>query len=577
MAKTSHSYYSAVNHVKLTFGVFIHSFIIFFLVYSLAVVGLIYLFYPTDAHRLNLYFIYAYNDFWTDQYGSMMTNLENGIFWFWKVYRRVFLINLYLWLLLPAIIYSLKYFKGKSNFIRGTELQDINTIKSKIGSEPTRLPIGKLKLPIANETRHFFVGGRPGVGKTNLFNSWISEIAKDKQKAIIYDSKMDYIVKFYDSETDLIANPFDKRCIRWTVLNDATTIMDLLAIAQSIIPSAPEGSEPVWYDAPRDILFGIFLYCYINNKKTNKDIWETINFDTTKLLNIMKFTPGAEVAVKALDSHKETLGSIMLMLMKYAKIFDFLQHLDGDFSIRDWVRSDQKNFIFLPNYADSKIAIQPFFSLFVETVGRAILALEEDKDRRIYLFLDEFGTIQKMEMIVDLLTQSRSKGGAIFLGTQEVVRIDSIYGEKLREAILNACNNSIVFAMGDTTDANIFSEKLGKVEFWEQQENLSLGQSTDRVNVSQQKRLEIVVLPSEIMKLEDLTAYVSLANYGLTFVEFEYKSLPDNAEGFIMHDYYSLDNRQVKPLHEAPAAEDNTGTPKPPQLNSPQTPILADI
>jgi len=222
------------------------------------------------------------------------------------------------------------------------------------------------------------------------------------------------------------------------------------------------------------------------------------------------------------------------------------------------LESDEKNFLFLPNYADAKVALAPFFSLVVQTVGRAILSLHDDINRRIYIWLDEFGTIQKMDMLIDLLTQSRSKGGAIFLGTQEIVRLDNIYGKELREAMLNACGNSLTFAMEDKTDTDLFSQKLGQVEVWEQQENISLGESNDRVNVNQQRKIHQVVLPTEIMQLKDLTGYLKLSNYGLTFVEFNYLKLPDIAKTMIMNDYYLLESRRKKTLQELKADNLNT-------------------
>lgn len=556
MAKSSHAYYSAVTHVKLNTAMIIHSFIIFLLVYSFLMVGFIYFFYPIDAKMISLYFISAYHEL-DINFNNAMVNCENGVRYFGKIYLKVFLINSYLWIFYPVILYSIKRLKDTSNFIRGIELEDVNTIVKKIGEDPTRIPIGKtLKMPIANEVRGTFVGGRPGVGKTNFFNQAISAVREEK--ALIYDTKMDYIAKFFDEDRDLIANPFDQRCIRWTVLNEAKSIMDLMALAKSIIPEAPPKSQAIWYDAPRDILYGIFLYCYVNNKKSNANVWQVLNYEHKKLLNTLKFIPGAEAAVAALQTPKETLGGILLQLMTFAKIFEYLQFIDGEFSIRVWVESDEKNFLFLPNYADAKVALAPFFSLVVQTVGRAILSLHDDINRRIYIWLDEFGTIQKMDMLIDLLTQSRSKGGAIFLGTQEIVRLDNIYGKELREAMLNACGNSLTFAMEDKTDTDLFSQKLGQVEVWEQQENISLGESNDRVNVNQQRKIHQVVLPTEIMQLKDLTGYLKLSNYGLTFVEFNYLKLPDIAKTMIMNDYYLLESRRKKTLQELKADNLNT-------------------
>ncbi len=68
-------------------------------------------------------------------------------------------------------------------------------------------------------------------------------------------------------------------------------------------------------------------------------------------------------------------------------------------------------------------------SLFIDFMGRKLLSLDDDENRSIYFILDEFGTLQKMPTIVDILTQARSKGGRVFLGTQDFSKIDEIYGK----------------------------------------------------------------------------------------------------------------------------------------------------
>lgn len=546
MDRNAHTYYNIMANVKLSFSMVIHSLLLFTFIYTLIVVALIFGVYTQQRHELLLYYSYALQSYEANNYNLLLQNINNGMYYFWSVFKKVFIINLYLWIFYPLILIFMKKRKENSNYIRGAILEDAEEINKKIGNEETNLPIGSINLPIKEEVKHFFIGGRPGTGKTNMFNQWLAKIKANKKKAIIYDNKGDFIPKFYDPTTDHILNPLDTRCVRWTIFNDVTSTMDLVAVANSIIPSAPKGTAPIWYDAPRDILYGILLYCYVNNKRTNKDVWELLKTEPSKLYKMFKFCEGAERAAKVFESAEETLASILMMLMQYAKIFELLQHIDGDFSVREWIKSDETNFFFISNYADIKDTMKPIISLFVETAGRAILSLPDDITRRIYIFLDEFGTIQRMDTIVDLLTLSRSKGGAIFIGIQDIGRIDSIYGKELRESIINACGNNLIFAVEDTSTAEFFSKKLGAVEYWEDQQNLSMGDANNRVSVSKVKRKEDIVLPSEIQALKDLTAYLKLANYGITYTEFQYKSIPSNEEAFKLNEIFLLDKKSIK-------------------------------
>lgn len=556
------NYHRKVQTLKLSYGMIINSFIIFGLCYLVGVAVLTFFLNKLVYNGMMNYFknfTFSFNNVNEAGYGA-----QSAVIFFWYYYRNHLLMNLYLWVFYPLILIKLRRKKEGSNYIRGAKLEDINVIGELIKGKDCYLPLGKIKLPFAEEVKNFFIGGRPGTGKTNIFNQWLEVIQERNHKAIIHDTKGDFIRKFYRPEIDLVLNPLDERGIKWTILNDATSIMDLTAIANSIIPPAPSGTAPIWYDAPRDLLYGILLYCYRNNKKSNADVWKTMNIKTSKLKKLLIYTEGAERAVKVLESADETLASIIMMLMQYCKIFEYLQHKDGNFSVRDWINSDQRNFMFVSNYADIKDTMKPFISLFIETAGRAILTLQDDIKRRIYLFLDEFGAMQRMDKIVELMTMARSKGGAIFLGIQDIGRIDSIYTPKLRESIINACGNNLIFAVEDTTTADFFSKKLGDTEYWEDVENINLSHNNKSISVNKTKRKEAIVLPSQIQALRDLTAYLKIANVGITYTEFTYKPFADKQEPFIMNSEFSL-------ITPPPVVEDDTDVEQTTNNQQPET------
>jgi type IV secretory pathway TraG/TraD family ATPase VirD4 len=429
-----------------------------------------------------------------------------------------------------------------NSYIRGAKLLEAGEFRRCI-KETVSLPLGReIKMPYSAEIKHTFILGRPGTGKTNAINQMLSVVKKRNNKAIIYDYKGDFLPKFYDENTDLIYNVLDKRGLGWNIFNDIESMMDLEAIANSIIPSAPKNTDPTWYNVPRDILRGILLYCHVNNRRTNRDVWEILKLGAGEIGRLLRNTPGAERAGIQLgeDSTNETTNSLMMMLMQYAKIFDFLQYTDGDFSVKKWVQSENNNFIFITNYANVKDALKPAISLFIETVGRSLLSEPDDIDRRLFMFIDEFGTLQKLDTIVDLLTASRSKGGAIFLGIQDIGRIDSIYGKEARESIINACGNNLIFAVEDFSTAEFASKKLGHTEYYEHQQSQSYGDNSERINVNQHKRHEFLVLASEIQALKDLTAYLKVANVGITFTEYNYKNFENLNEAFIMREQFKL-------------------------------------
>jgi hypothetical protein len=113
---------------------------------------------------------------------------------------------------------------------------------------------------------------------------------------------------------------------------------------------------------------------------------------------------------------------------------------------------------------------------------------------------------------VSLLTLSRSKGGSIWVGVQDVGQIDKLYAQDLRKAIVNACGNSLLFAVSDPDRAKYLSEKIGET-----------------------------LLPSELMALPDLTAYLRVGALPLTRTRFTFRPYPANQAPFSVRPDLRLD------------------------------------
>jgi type IV secretory pathway TraG/TraD family ATPase VirD4 len=44
--------------------------------------------------------------------------------------------------------------------------------------------------------------------------------------------------------------------------------------------------------------------------------------------------------------------------------------------------------------------LKPILSLFIDLIGRRLLSMKDDYHRRIFFFLDELGTLQKLSSIL---------------------------------------------------------------------------------------------------------------------------------------------------------------------------------
>ena len=467
-----------------------------------------------------------------------LTNVADETFhMLWKY----FLLAGFAYLLYPALI--VHYHKKSKDmfekkYVRGAKLITPAELNEQMKNVTRYLPIGEVKLPISAETKHCFVVGRPGVGKTVFISQIIEKLKQRKDRGVIYDFKADYLSKFYDPASDIIFNPLDSRCQGWNIFNEVSTVMDIDAIAHSLIPQ-PYSQETFWNDAARDVFSGILHYLYQNNLKSNRDIWNAVTAPGKEIAEWLKSTPGGQRGHRYIeDASSKQAMSVFSVMMQYVKAFEFMAMADGDFSIRHWLESDKQGFIFVTNYSDVKDTLKPVLSLFVDLMGRKLLSMPDNPDRRIFFMLDEFGTLQRLSTIVNLLTLSRSKGGSAWLGIQDIGQIDKIYTKELRQTIINACGSNLIYSVADPETSEFFSRKVGETEFFEADETQHMGPSIDgdRLNISRKKKIEKLVMPAEIMNLKDLECFVKITDFHVTKTKLKHRGYADITESFVIRE-----------------------------------------
>lgn len=485
--------------------------------------------------------------------------LLDGLYKFWILQKIIILKSSLIWVCLPMILLYLHLFGSSkinnNEYIRGAKFVSPKELNKELYRDNSkkwwsfvnwkRITFGEVYLPVSEENKQTFIVGKPGSGKTNAFNHIIEIIRKRKQKLIIHDYKGDYVEKFYREGKDIIFNPLDKRSIGWCLFNDCESVIDIEGFATALIPDASVSGDPFWNNAARDILIGILRYCYDANKKTNKDIWETCILPNETLYKILQQTKGGKRGAKHLeDSHGKTAVSIMSNFIQYVKIFEYMSSMSGDFSITEWVESKNETCtIFVTNYAKLQHTLNPVISLFVQTLGNVLLSQTDNIYNRVFFCLDEFGQLQNMSTIQNLMTASRSKGGSIFIGVQDIGQIDKIYKKETRTTILNSASNRMIFNCKDHDTAKFFSVDIGETEYYEAIESQSLAMNKhDRINTSRQRRKDALISTEDIQSLPNLSAFISIGHHSVTLTQFKYKKLASNSQAFIQRPELELEN-----------------------------------
>ncbi|MBI4828659.1 MAG: DUF853 family protein [Nitrospinae bacterium] len=427
--------------------------------------------------------------------------------------------------------------------IRGSKLAAAKAIARKITDGD--LPLGDLKMPRGFETRHVLVVGKTGAGKTQALAHVLDRLRARGEKIIIYDAKGDFTSAFYNPGAgDLIFNPLDARCARWNLFGDLVALYDIESLTASLIPPQPR-SDDFWTITPRQVMEGIIHYCLSNGCANNEGLYRIISLPPDQIADALRATKGAEFARAHLnDKAGNTSKNILSTLNMRSGAFRYLAGLDGDFVIRKWLTDGKPGFIYISAPPDAQETLKPVVSLFIDLAARKLLSLDDDPTRRMFFFLDEFGSLQKLPAVVALLAMARSKGGSLWLGTQDLGQIDDVYGPAQRQTIVNNCATNLIFSVGDPETARFFSEKLGDAEIEEVNESHSMGPADlrDGISLARRRTNKKIVMASELQGLGDLRAYLILpGGFDPCLTQFTYRARPVIAKKFILRPELQLD------------------------------------
>ncbi len=430
--------------------------------------------------------------------------------------------------------------KVKDKHVRGVKIIKPKKFSfKKKSNENENIFIGDVELPVEEENKQMFLFGRPGSGKTTVYNNIIEKLIQRNDKAIIYDEKFDYIPLFYNPEKDLILNIADSRTLKWSIINEIKDKADLVSVAKSLIPDAV-GTEQHWNDTARAIFTAMTREFLLSGKTKNKQLFSALSQKTEDILVFLQ-EQNAPEAVHI--SNPRNASDVMSTLMRYISWLEYAE--DGDFTIQSWLNDPSKRFIFVANNPKIKDIQKPLLALFIDLISKNVLFLPEDRNRRFYFLLDELGTLGRLNSVVDLLTQGRSKGIRTFAGVQDIGQFDKLYGQETRNTLINACSIYVLLAQNEFSNAKFASDLVSSPEVWTSSHSSNDAGADSSSQQSQQ--IKPLILPSEFQSMDNLTAYVRiLKNWQFTGLK-PYDKEPQ-APGFILNNSFAftLKNEESK-------------------------------
>jgi len=411
---------------------------------------------------------------------------------------------------------------GRRKRIRGAELVTAAELRRRVRPLHLRLldraPGGKrlrpyriagIPYPERTETQHTIVSGTTGSGKTVLISDLVAQIRARGERCVIYDKMGSYTATFFDPARDVLMNPLDARAPRWSPFLEARGPRDFDMMAAALIPQQKDTVDPFWVTAARQLFANGAGVLREKGVKDNKVLVDhLLKTDLSALAQAMEGT----VAQSIVDpENPKTALSVRAMLTANLAAFEFLPDAGRPFSIREWIgREDEDGFLFLTSRGDQHASLRGLISTWLEIAVNAMLSLAQGPERRIWVILDELPTLHQVPSLQPGLAESRQFGGCFVLGVQVASALRDLYGRNGAETISGLCGTRVVLAAPDRDTAQWSADSLGRSEVEEISEGFSYGANTirDGVSLTPRRELRALALPSEIMRLENLSGYL---------------------------------------------------------------------
>lgn len=455
-----------------------------------------------------------------------------------------------------------------NQFIRGSRIDACDKVREQIiaKKEDSDITIDGFPLIADSEVQHLLVHGTVGTGKSQLIMKIMDALRQRGDRVIVYDKGCAFIPHYFNTNSDVILNPFDARCPNWDMWREAPLDSDFENMADSLIPMHGE-SDPFWVNAARTV----FASCaakmrHDKDRSFEKLLRLLLTGEFTHLDEYLKGTPAATLVSGKIE---KTAISIRSVITTYLKSLTTLTGLNTDgaapFSIRDYILNEHHNgWLFISSNGESHKTLTPLISMWLAMASLTLLSLTPNSERRIWFICDELPSLHKLPLLGETIAEVRKFGGCFLLGMQSFSQLIKVYGQPGGKEIFDLLNTRFFFRSPSADMARLVASELGEEEIEESRENYSYGANSirDGISLGSQRVTRPIVSYPQILELEKLSCFVRLpGSYPVTQLKLEYQNRPNHLKGFVAREMVKNEYIQGK-VENNERDEDATDAPQ---------------
>lgn len=388
-----------------------------------------------------------------------------------------------------------------------------------------RVPV--LRLPRAIEPSHILILGDTGTGKSTLIRNILMQIEERGETAIIYDPALDYTPEFYAPERgDAILNPLDTRMPYWSPGEELRHDAEALTLAASLFPDR-HNENPFFVEGPRKIFAHLLTF---RPSPQELAYWMCHEEEIDRRV---RGTEYAAMIDRQAPAQRSGVLASLNMIADTLKLLPSEKETTERWSAAKW-SEHRKGWLFLTSTPETRKRLIPLTSLWLDTLVLRLMNQEHSNAQKVWFVLDELASLQRLPQLHTAITENRKSNNPIALGFQGRSQLETRYGHEA-EAMLSQPATKIFLRTSEPRAAEWISKTIGEVEIERLAESRSSGRTGRQRNsksYSLERRVEPLVMASEITGLADLHGYLKKGNL-VVRVNFPFIELPANQPKYI--------------------------------------------
>jgi hypothetical protein len=312
-------------------------------------------------------------------------------------------------------------------------------------------------ISLDRETRGFLILGSIGGGKTQIINHLLQQIIARGDKCLIFDNKADFTSGLLGGESVALFAPWDSRGIAWNVAVDCVTKPDAEELAARLVP---ESNDPMWSNGARQILAALI----INAQRSAPGAWTFADIAEAagqeyEQLRAVCLSADPKLHLLLPDKPTKTTQSFLSQLVVFMSQVFSLADAWSDaghgeptqrFSLRNWLlapdSSEQRTKILIMQaHGRYQKLAQAYIQSLISALASIVNSpdLPDSQERRVWLILDEFPQLGRIESIEKFVEIGRSKGIRTILAAQDINQIRAAYGNEWANALSSMVGTTI--------------------------------------------------------------------------------------------------------------------------------------